>query len=203
MTAPEVIATYPAGRATMLHLAELGARRTLCGVELGHTASGTGVTRDGRRPEPECRRCARSIDARSTATGRRRLPLTPHQRGTLTALRGLAEVNVRAGQDGWVPLRWVGSRGALGHLVDRGWAEVRMRYGPRGGERPEYRPIAEPVGPAPHVLIGGAAPGGGKSALGRRLASPVPHDYTPGGRRGLCEVCGHDRHSSLHEGRGR
>jgi hypothetical protein len=69
--------------------------------------------------------------------------LTPHQRDTLRDLTVTSARNVRAGQDGWVPLRWIGSRAALAHLVRKGYAEQRMAApGPRGGERPEYRPVS-------------------------------------------------------------
>jgi hypothetical protein len=93
-------------------------------------------------------------------TARRRL--TPHQRDTLRDLTVTSARNLRAGQDGWVPWRWIGARAALGHLVDKGYAERRMTHGPRGGERPEYRPVpstsstptpgeAGPTAPRPHT----------------------------------------------------
>jgi len=56
--AAAVIATY--GARGRLHYARVGASRTLCGVELHHAASGSGITRSGTRPVADCRRCQHS-----------------------------------------------------------------------------------------------------------------------------------------------
>jgi hypothetical protein len=64
--------------------------------------------------------------------------LTPHQRDVLRDLERVSErLDVRGS---WVGLDVIGSRAGLDHLVDKGYAERRMTYGPRGGEHPEYRP---------------------------------------------------------------
>lgn len=40
----------------------------------------------------------------------------------------------------WVPLKLIGSRGAMCHLVDKGYAERKTETGPRGGRHESYRP---------------------------------------------------------------
>jgi hypothetical protein len=66
--------------------------------------------------------------------------LTPHQRRTFDRLVHLT----RWQSTGWVPAESVGSRGALDHLVRKGWAERTVQsVGPRGGERYAYRPVGE------------------------------------------------------------
>jgi hypothetical protein len=69
--------------------------------------------------------------------------LTKHQAEVFSRLRGRS----RSGWSGDRQVRWVaaeaiGSRTALKHLVRKGWAEEKVEYGPRGGERLSYRPVA-------------------------------------------------------------
>lgn len=60
--------------------------------------------------------------------------LTPHQANILGRLRSYS-------RDGrWVPLRVIGSKGALDKLVDKGLADRQNHPGPRGGMHYHYRP---------------------------------------------------------------
>lgn len=81
-----------------------------------------------------------------TATKRRRLTshqaevfgrLTQRSRPTVTLEHDDGSVEVL--QRRWVPLREIGSGGALDHIVDKGYAERREIRGPRGGYHYEYR----------------------------------------------------------------
>lgn len=66
--------------------------------------------------------------------------LTPHQREVHQRLfRRSARGAV--GVYSWVPVEEIGSRTALKHLVRKGWAEERVEYGPRGGERLSYKVV--------------------------------------------------------------
>ena len=49
------------------------------------------------------------------------------------------------------PFRWVyadtvGSKNACDRLVEKGWIEMDVEYGPRGGEHRKYRPVTEEEG---------------------------------------------------------
>lgn len=68
--------------------------------------------------------------------------LTPHQREVLDRLRRLSERMRRAerGRYAWVPLHYIGSKGALDRLVGKGRVERMYQHGPRGGVHYSYRP---------------------------------------------------------------
>lgn len=65
--------------------------------------------------------------------------LTKHQREVRNVLVRWANRT----QDHWVHLSMIGSQGALDRLVAKGYAEVDVYYGPRGGEHRRYRPKEE------------------------------------------------------------
>lgn len=67
--------------------------------------------------------------------------LTPHQKEVLMDLTLSSRRNERFANQGWVDGKDIGARAALDHLVRKGYADKQMRYGPRGGQRPHYRPI--------------------------------------------------------------
>lgn len=69
------------------------------------------------------------------------MKLTTHQAEVLARLKRLSG---RYG-NGWVAVRYIGSRGALEKLVEKGWAQVDVRRGPRGGEHRYYRPTVRDV----------------------------------------------------------
>lgn len=60
--------------------------------------------------------------------------LTRHQREVLDRL-------TRLSRDGrWVEYKYIGSRGAIAKLVEKGYVERSVRYGPRGGQHHVCRP---------------------------------------------------------------
>jgi hypothetical protein len=61
--------------------------------------------------------------------------LTPHQREVYGRIERLSRGGTR-----WVAGENIGSLGACNHLYAKGWITVDIQYGPRGGERPMYRP---------------------------------------------------------------
>lgn len=78
--------------------------------------------------------------------------LTSHQAEVLDRLRRhsrsgrrfVAGPGLPLAQRGWVPLWLVRSRGALDHLVDKGYAVRDSLAGPRGGAHWLYRPVRLP-----------------------------------------------------------
>jgi hypothetical protein len=71
--------------------------------------------------------------------------LTPHQREVYNYI---VRVSRRRSEIEGGPLvhRWlnegsIGSRGACAKLVEKGWIECMVGYGPRGGEHRQYRPL--------------------------------------------------------------
>jgi len=65
--------------------------------------------------------------------------LTPHQREVWKRLCKYASNDNARGGDGWVSAKDIGSRGALDHLVAKGYAERKEDIGPRGGSHYFYR----------------------------------------------------------------
>jgi hypothetical protein len=41
---------------------------------------------------------------------------------------------------GWIPESYIGSRGALAKLAEKGYVRVLVEYGPRGGAHRSYCP---------------------------------------------------------------
>jgi hypothetical protein len=74
----------------------------------------------------------------------RRGLLTKHQR---EVYEDILKLSRRLASDGfmfrWVDGGHVGSRGACDKLVEKGYIEVQIQRGPRGGEYPLYRPIVD------------------------------------------------------------
>jgi hypothetical protein len=68
---------------------------------------------------------------------------TPARRPRLTGHQ--AQVHARLARvsagERWISGQVLGSRGALGKLVEKGYAVVEIRTGPRGGERRYYRSV--------------------------------------------------------------
>lgn len=117
----------------------------LCGANVRPDARG--ALESGRL----CPKCAKADAGREPVTGKRRL--TSHQQevfGRLTALsrptvtREHDDGTVEVLQRRWVPLKNIGSRGALDHIVEKGYAQRRNLTGPRGGSRLEYRLFGDP-----------------------------------------------------------
>jgi len=72
--------------------------------------------------------------------------LTRHQADVLARLTRLSDNGTR-----WVALDTIGSRGALDHLVDKGYAERLESVGPRGGRLFHYRKLTDQYVPGPVV----------------------------------------------------
>jgi len=78
--------------------------------------------------------------------------LTAHQAEVLDRLRTHSHSGGRrvigpglpVAPRGWVPLYLVGSRSALDHLVEKGYAQRDSLAGPRGGVHWLYRPVRRP-----------------------------------------------------------
>jgi hypothetical protein len=72
----------------------------------------------------------------------RRGKLTKHQREVYDFI---VRVSRRRGPDRyvWINESSIGSRGACNKLVEKGWVESKVEYGPRGGEYFSYRPIVD------------------------------------------------------------
>lgn len=77
--------------------------------------------------------------------------LTPHQ---LEVLVRVHRYSVRSGFVEPVDERWVGSKGALAHLMQKGYIEiVRVERGPRGGTTRFFQPTPLGVKRAKAKLI--------------------------------------------------
>lgn len=71
------------------------------------------------------------------AKGTTKPRLTPHQKW---AFQHLARLSARA-DAGWVLAKDSGSPAAMEHLYHKGYAERKIKRGPRGGEHRLYRPV--------------------------------------------------------------
>lgn len=68
--------------------------------------------------------------------------LTPHQREVYERI--IHRYSFPWCKANGVPAAQIGSRGAIDHLIHKGYVEVqRTEYGPRGGERQFLRPVIE------------------------------------------------------------
>ena len=73
--------------------------------------------------------------------------LTPHQKWALERLERLSRPIVRDGLGAPITWRWVhvkdtGCPAAMEHLVRKGYADLDVARGPRGGEHRYYRPVS-------------------------------------------------------------
>jgi len=66
--------------------------------------------------------------------------LTRHQRAIYN---DIVRMSRRRDRLVWVDAKYVGSKNACDRLIEKGWIEVQINYGPRGGELRSYRPIEE------------------------------------------------------------
>ena len=65
--------------------------------------------------------------------------LTPNQREVYDRLARIS----RRRSDPWVPAANIGSKNTCARLAEKGWIEIDIHYGPRGGELRYYRPTTE------------------------------------------------------------
>jgi len=79
--------------------------------------------------------------------------LTPHQREVYNRLARIS----RRQRDPWVPAAFIGSKNACDRLAEKGWIEIDITYGPRGGELRHYRPVVSSTALSTPVDIGGAS----------------------------------------------
>jgi hypothetical protein len=72
--------------------------------------------------------------------------MTPHQKRVYLSLALASDRAERHWGDPWIGADVIGSRAALDHLVDKGYALRQDRPGPRGGHHYHYRPTKDAAG---------------------------------------------------------
>ena len=98
---------------------------------------------DPRAPKPVDIPVTTIVLDPAAAPAPKRGKLTKHQREVYGDIVRWSRRRLRRDQHAWVDAQYVGSKNACDRLVEKGWIEMDIDYGPRGGELRKYRPIIE------------------------------------------------------------